>query len=87
MFYKHAHSRPLAAAIQRRLLETGLPDLGLVSNFNYLPTRLVSQMPAVLVEQAFVSNPEEEAKLLDPAFRARIVRAIRLGLEDFLRSP
>ncbi|HRD86603.1 MAG TPA: N-acetylmuramoyl-L-alanine amidase, partial [Rubrivivax sp.] len=82
------HSRALAQALQRRLLEaTGLPDLGWVGNFNYTPTRRVSRMPAVLVEQAFVSHPGEEALMLDPAFRARVARAIRQGLEDFLRLP
>ncbi len=87
MFYKHAHGRDLAVTVQRRLLEeTGLPDFGRVGNFNYAPTRLVTWAPAVLVEQAFMSNPAEEAQLLDPVFRARIARAVRLGLEDFLTS-
>ena len=87
MFYKHAHGRDLAVTVQRRLLEeTGLSDFGRVGNFNYAPTRLVTWAPAVLVEQAFMSNPAEEAQLLDPAFRARIARAVRLGLEDFLTS-
>jgi N-acetylmuramoyl-L-alanine amidase len=43
-------------------------------------------MPAMLVEQAFVSHPGDEARLLDPAFRATTARAVRLGLEDFLRA-
>lgn len=86
VFHKHAASRELAAAIHRRLLEaTALPDFGLVGNFNYAPTRLATWMPAVLVEQAFVSNPAEEAQLLDPAFRATIARAVRSGIEDYLR--
>lgn len=86
-FYKHPHSCDLAAAIQRRLLDdTGLPDLGLVGNFNYAPIRLVTWMPAVLVEQAYVSNPEEEALLLDPAFRVRLAKAVRAGLEQHLRN-
>lgn len=86
-YYKHAGSRDLAAAVQRRLLaETALPDFGLVGAFNYAPIRLVTTMPAVLVEQAFVSNPAEEAMLLDPAFRARLAQAVRLGIEDFLRD-
>ncbi|MEN9416984.1 MAG: hypothetical protein RI988_604 [Pseudomonadota bacterium] len=86
-YYKHAGSRDLAAAVQRRLLaETGLPDFGLVGAFNYAPIRLVTTMPAVLVEQAFVSNPAEEAMLLEPAFRARLAQAVRLGIEDFLRE-
>jgi N-acetylmuramoyl-L-alanine amidase len=86
-FYKHAPSRDLAAAVHKRVLEhTGLDDLGLVGNFNYAPIRRQTWMPAVLVEQAFVSHPGEEARLLDPAFRALIARAVRLGLEDFLRQ-
>ncbi len=86
-YYKHPQGRDLAAAIQRRLLDdTGLADFGLVGNFNYAPIRLVTAMPAVLVEQAFVSNPEDEAKLLDPAFRARLARAVRAGIEDHLRT-
>ena len=87
VYYKHATGRNLAAAVHKRLLEqTGLPDFGRVGNFNYAPTRLVTWMPAVLVEQAFVSNPAEEAMLLDPAFRARMARAVRLGLEDFVSA-
>ncbi len=87
-YYKHAPSRALAAAVQRQLLQaTGLNDFGLVGNFNYLPIRQLTWMPAVLVEQAFVSHPGDEAQLLDPAFRQRLARAVRLGLEDFLRAP
>ena len=84
-YYKHSHSRDLAVAIQRRLLsETALPDFGVVGSFNYAPIRLVSHVPAVLVEQAFMSHPGEEALLLDAAFRARLAKAVRLGLEDHL---
>ena len=87
-YYKHASGRDLAAAVQRRLLaQTGLADFGLVGNFNYAPIRLVTWMPAVLVEQAFVTHPGDEAKLLDPDFRALMARAVRQGLEDFLRPP
>jgi N-acetylmuramoyl-L-alanine amidase len=85
-YYKHAHGREAAAAIQQRMLAaTGLPDFGLVGAFNYTPIRLLTSMPAVLVEQAFVSNPAEEALMLEPAFRERMARAVREGLEDFLR--
>jgi len=84
-YFKHEGSRELSGLIQRRLLQdTGLPDFGHVGSFNYAPIRLVTWMPAVLVEQAFVSNPREEALLLDPAFRARLARAVRQGLEDYL---
>lgn len=41
---------------------------------------------SVLVECGFISNPEEEANLLDPAYQDRIVKAIIQGLEDYLSS-
>ncbi|MBA4178585.1 MAG: hypothetical protein C0505_18800 [Leptothrix sp. (in: Bacteria)] len=86
-YFKHANHRELAAAVQRRLLEqTGLTDFGVVGNFNYTPLRLTTWMPAVLVEQAFVTHPGDEANLLDPTLRARLARAVRMGLEDHLRS-
>ena len=76
---------PRAQALPREAA-TGLPDFGLVGNFNYTPVRLSTWAPAVLVEQAFVSHPGDEAQLLDPAFRARLAQAVRAGLEDFLRT-
>ena len=87
MFYKHAPHHALAAAVHQRVLaQTGLADVGVVGNFNYTPVRLSTWAPAVLVEQAFLSHPGDEAQLLDPAFRARLARAVREGLEDFLRQ-
>jgi N-acetylmuramoyl-L-alanine amidase len=87
IFYKHPHSRDLAATVLRRMLaDTALPELGLVGNFNYTPIRLVTWAPAILVEQAYVSHPGEEAMLLDPAFRARIAKAVRVGLEEHLSA-
>jgi N-acetylmuramoyl-L-alanine amidase len=41
-------------------------------------------MPSMLVEQAFISNPKEEAMLLDPAFQRTMAKAIREGLEDYV---
>ena len=40
-------------------------------------------MPAVLIETAFISNPKEEAKLRDPAFRQRVAEAISRGVRAF----
>lgn len=86
-YYKHAPSQRFAAAVHRRVLAaTGLPDFGLVGNFNYAPLRLLTAMPALLVEQAFVSHPGDEARLLDPAFRATLAEAVRQGLEEALRG-
>ena len=42
--------------------------------------------PAILVEAAFLSNPNEEQKLASPDFQARIAEAIYRGLARYLKS-
>ncbi len=41
--------------------------------------------PAVLVEVAFISNPEEEKKLVDEGFQNRVAEAIFRGLQSYLK--
>ena len=43
-------------------------------------------IPSILVETAFISNPEEEAKLLDEAYQQRISRAILKGIQGFVEK-
>ena len=43
-------------------------------------------MPAVLVETAFISNPREEARLKDPAFRKRVAQAITRGVRRYFAA-
>ncbi len=74
---------PLAQTIYERLLETGLPEFGVVGSFNYTVTR-ASQMPAVLVEQAFMTHAEDEEKLADPVFRQLMAEKICAGVLDYL---
>jgi N-acetylmuramoyl-L-alanine amidase len=76
---------PLAQAIYDRLLETGLQEFGVVGAFNYAVTR-TSQLPAVLVEQAFLSHAEDEEKLADPAFRQQMAEKIYEGIVDYLKE-
>jgi N-acetylmuramoyl-L-alanine amidase len=45
-------------------------------------------IPSILVESAFISNPEEENKLRDPAYRAQLVEALVTGIQRyFARNP
>ncbi len=45
-------------------------------------------IPSILVESAFISNPEEEARLRDPAYRAKLVAALSSGIQRyFARHP
>ncbi len=75
---------PLAQTIYDRLLETGLGEFGVVGSFNYTVTR-ASQMPAVLVEQAFMTHAGDEEKLADPEFRQQMAVKICEGIVDYLK--
>lgn len=45
-------------------------------------------IPSILVETAFISNPEEEAKLRDPDYQKRLVEALFSGIERyFAKNP
>jgi N-acetylmuramoyl-L-alanine amidase len=45
-------------------------------------------IPSILVETAFISNPDEEERLRDDAYRARLVQALFSGIERyFARNP
>jgi N-acetylmuramoyl-L-alanine amidase len=45
-------------------------------------------IPSILVETAFISNPEEETKLRDPAYQRQIVDALADGIRRyFARNP
>ena len=45
-------------------------------------------IPSILVESAFISNPGEEKKLRDPEYRAQLVEALATGIQRyFARNP
>jgi N-acetylmuramoyl-L-alanine amidase len=45
-------------------------------------------IPSILVETAFISNPEEEAMLRDPGHQARLVDALATGIRRyFAQNP
>lgn len=43
---------------------------------------LAPDVPAVLLEMGFVNNPEDEARLRDPAQRARLMRAVTQSIDS-----
>ncbi|NZA25238.1 N-acetylmuramoyl-L-alanine amidase [Luteimonas sp. SJ-92] len=53
------------------------------ANFAVLRT---SDMPAMLVETAFLSNPEEEQRLIDPAFQGTVARAVLDGINTYFSA-
>ena len=45
-------------------------------------------VPSILVETAFISNPQEEARLADPDYQAKLVEALHTGIRRyFARHP
>lgn len=55
------------------------------ANFAVLRT---SDMPAMLVETAFISNPDEERRLTDPSYQRKLAGAVLDGVNTFFtRQP
>jgi N-acetylmuramoyl-L-alanine amidase len=78
-------SERLAVAIQGQLNHLGGIKQRGVKQAPFVVLRGAA-MPAVLVETAFISNPREEARLRDPAFRTRVAQAITRGVRRFLAT-
>jgi N-acetylmuramoyl-L-alanine amidase len=59
-----------------------------VEHANFAVLRTSDKMPAMLVETAFISNPDEEKRLTDPAHQRTMARAILQGVDRyFSRQP
>ncbi len=84
-YYKHICFRPLSQKIYKRMLELGLQPFGNIGNFNFT-LNSPTEIPNVLVETAFISNPLDEMKLISNSFKRRIADKIVKGVEDFLRD-
>jgi N-acetylmuramoyl-L-alanine amidase len=81
----YASSRRAARAVQRELVRaTGARDLGLVprsdlTGFNW------ADVPVILVETGFLSNPAERRLLRSSAYQQSIARALVAGVVAFSR--
>ena len=47
----------------------------------------VVQIPAILVETAFISNPREEQMLRDPSLQQAFAQGILKGIQRYLAAP
>jgi N-acetylmuramoyl-L-alanine amidase len=74
----------LAHCVQRSALRaTGAPDRG-VRRARFLVLR-DAPCPAILVEGGFLSNRAEEQRILDPAYREKLAKAIAEGILEYKR--
>jgi len=84
-YYRYIGFRPLSMAILNQMLTLKLKEYGNVGNFNFSlsgPT----DYPNTLVEVAFLSNAEDEKKILKPAFHKAVASKIYLGIVDWLNQ-
>ena len=79
-------SRDAATSVQAALVTaTGAPDNGTVARsditgFNW------ADVPAILVEAGFLTNPEEDALLNSPQYQAQVAAGLAQGIEAHLAS-
>ncbi|HEY4109249.1 N-acetylmuramoyl-L-alanine amidase [Puia sp.] len=84
-YYRYIGFRPLSMAILEKMLTLGLKEYGNVGSFNFSlsgPT----DYPNALVEVAFLSNREDEKKILSPKFHKAVAQKIYLGIVDWLNQ-
>ncbi|HPH85236.1 MAG TPA: N-acetylmuramoyl-L-alanine amidase [Ferruginibacter sp.] len=84
-FYRYIGFRPLSHAIYKRMLELGLSEYGNNSSFNFMLNSPI-EYPNALVEALFLSNPEEEEKILNETFQQQMAEKIAQGIKDFLEG-
>ena len=85
-YYRYIGFRHLSQAILKSMVQaTGLKEYGNVGSFNFSlsgPT----DYPNCLVEVAFLSNKDDEKKILSSKFRKLVAQRIIAGIEEFLKN-
>ena len=86
VFYQHGSDsgRLLAGTLQTALVDTLAPAKIRKANAGDYYVLRNAKLPAALVECGFLSNAEEEKKLLDKAYHQRIAQAVADGLEQWI---
>jgi N-acetylmuramoyl-L-alanine amidase len=84
-YYRYIGFRSLSQKILDRMLQLGLNNFGNIGAFNFAlsgPT----EYPNCLVEVAFLSNEEDEQRILDEHFHKDVAKKIYKGIRDWMRS-
>jgi N-acetylmuramoyl-L-alanine amidase len=82
-YYKHIGFRPISQTILKRMLDIKMNEFGNVGNFNFTlnaPTDFVN----TLLEIGFLSNTEDELRITDPRFPAKVAKQVARGIKDWL---
>lgn len=84
-YYRYIGFRPLTQYVLESMLKLGLKEFGNIGSFNFSlsgPT----DYPNCLVEVAFLSNKEDEQRILDPEFHKAVATQIVEGIKKWLKS-
>lgn len=84
-YYRYIGFRSLSQAVLKRMLELKLVEIGNVGSFNFALSGPIDY-PNCLVEVAFLSNKDDEKKILDPKFRTATAKKIFDGITDWLKT-
>ena len=80
-------SHSVANSVLSSLRGVGKTHKNRVEHANFMVLKS-PDVPSILVETAFISNPSEEARLKDPAWQRKLARVIGDGVQDyFYLSP
>ena len=83
-----SEARELAQSVQTQLVRTVRSRVGAVRDHGVKQALfyvlLGTQMPSILVETAFLSNPTEEARLKSAKYQEATAEAIARGVKDYL---
>lgn len=83
----HAASRRAGELVQRELVRaTGFPDRGVSERADFTGFNW-SDVPVILVETGFMTNPVEDRALARAALRDRVARALCRGALRFVGRP
>ena len=80
-------SQAVADSVLSSLQRVGKTHKSYVEHANFMVLKS-PDVPSILIETAFISNPSEEARLKDPAWQRKIANSIAGGVQDyFYLSP
>jgi len=75
----------VAGNVLKALAKLGPTHRGYVERANFVVLRS-PDVPSILVETAFISNPNEERKLRDPAHQKQLAAAVMGGLKNYFET-
>jgi N-acetylmuramoyl-L-alanine amidase len=83
--YAMQASEAVATNVLKALGSLGPTHRGYVERANFVVLRS-PDVPSILVETAFISNPDEERKLRDPSHQSRLAEAVMGGVRSYFES-